>query len=170
MAELNRRKAVVFMHPNVHSTSLALNLNIPEFYIEFLFDTTRAVTNLIFTGTIERYPEIQWILAHTGGTAPYIAWRLSLANADPKILDRAAWGVLSYLKCFYYDTALSTSPYGMCALLELVDPSQILFGSDYPFAPAPIVMKEVHDQQEIKFFDDKTRLMVDRNNALALFH
>jgi predicted TIM-barrel fold metal-dependent hydrolase len=169
MEELNRRKAVVFVHPNLHSSSAALNLDIPAFYIEFLFDTTRAITNLIFSGTAERYPEIRWIFAHAGGTVPYITWRLSLGDFDPKILERAPRGVLAYLKSFYYDTGLSTSPYALRALFELVPPTQILFGSDFPFAPAPLVVKEVNDLQAIQFLDDNSRNMVDRTNALGLF-
>ena len=169
MEELNRRKAVVFIHPNLHSSSAALNLNIPTFYTEFLFDTTRAITNLIFSGTAERYPEIRWIFAHAGGTVPYIAWRLSLADFDPNILERAPRGVMAYLKSFYYDTGLSTSPYALRSLLELVPPTQILFGSDFPFAPAPLVVKEVDDLQAIQFLDENTRFMMDRTNALGLF-
>ena len=146
-----------------------MSLDIPAFYIEFLFDTTWAITNLIFSGTAERYPDIRWIFAHAGGTVPYIAWRLSLANFDPKVLERAPRGVLAYLKSFYYDTGLSPSPHALRALLELVPPTQILFGSDFPFAPAPLVTKEVNDLQAIQFLDDNTRIMVDRTNALGLF-
>jgi predicted TIM-barrel fold metal-dependent hydrolase len=169
MFELNKRKTVVFIHPNIHPSSSDLKLDIPGFYIEFLFDTTRAVTNLILSGVVERYPDIRWILAHAGGTVPYIAWRLSLANMDPKLLEKAPRGVLAYLKNFYYDTALSTSPYAMLSLKELVGPSQILFGSDFPYAPAPLVAKEVMDLQKLEMFNNRERQLMERKNALHLF-
>jgi predicted TIM-barrel fold metal-dependent hydrolase len=169
MFELNKRKTVVFIHPNVHPSSYDLKLDIPGFYIEFLFDTTRAVTNLILSGVIERYPDIRWILPHAGGTVPYIAWRLSLANMDPKLLEKAPRGVLAYLKTFYYDTALSTSSYAMFSLKELVGSSQILFGSDFPYAPAPLVAKEVTDFQKLEMFNNRERRLIERNNALHLF-
>lgn len=169
MAELNRRKAIVFIHPNIHPSSEDLPLSMPGFLIEFLFDTTRAVTNLIFTGTLERYQNIRWILSHAGGTVPYIAWRLSLANFDPEFLKRSPRGMLAYLKSFYYDTTLSTSPYAMKTLLELVEPSQILFGSDFPFAPEPLVAREVGDLQKLNFLNDKTLKAIVRDNALTLF-
>jgi predicted TIM-barrel fold metal-dependent hydrolase len=169
MAELNSRKAVVFVHPNIHPTSERLELNIPGFYLEFLFDTTRAVANLIFTGAVERYPDIRWILAHAGGTVPYVAWRLSLANLDPSTIEKAPRGVLAYLRSFYYETALSPSPYAMPALLNLVDASQVLFGSDYPYAPSPLVAKEISDLQELKMVDEVTQKAIARENALALF-
>jgi predicted TIM-barrel fold metal-dependent hydrolase len=136
MAELERRKAVVFVHPNMHKTSTALGLSTPGFLVELPCDTTRAAVNLILSGTTETYPRIRWILAHAGGFLPYIAWRLALAD---KLLGYAAkmpLGVLTYVRRFYYETALSASPYAMAALRALDEPSHILSGSDYPFAPA----------------------------------
>lgn len=153
----------------MHPSSETLNLDMPGFLIEFLFDTTRAVINLIYTGTLERYPNLRWILSHAGGTVPYIAWRLSLANFEPKFLEKAPRGMLAYLKSFYYDTALSTSPHAMKSLLELVEPSQILFGSDFPFAPKPLVAKEIDDLQTLGFFQAPSLQAIARDNALSLF-
>jgi 6-methylsalicylate decarboxylase len=132
MAELDLRKAVVFVHPNLHKTSTELRLVAPGFLVEFVCDTTRAATNLILTGTLEKYPRIRWILAHAGGFLPFIAWRLSLASGLPGIRVKAPKGILHYIRSFYYDTALSPSPYAIAALRELVEPEHILFGSDYP--------------------------------------
>ena len=171
MAELDRRKCVVFIHPNIHSTSDKLPLNIPGFFIEFMFDTTRAVTNLVFSGVMERYPNIKWIVAHAGATVPYLAWRLSLADIlpDTPYAKTMPKGALAYLKKLYYDTALSPSAYAMASLLQLVEPTQILFGSDFPFAPRDLVAKEVNDLNELSVFDDEIRQMVYRDNALKLF-
>ena len=169
MAELNRRKTIVFVHPNVHKTSTEIGLNIPEFFVEFLCDTTRAAMNLIFKGATERYPDIRWILSHAGGFLPYIAWRLSLADGIPPLAKNAPQGVLTYIKRFYYDTALSPSPFAMAALKELVDPSHILFGSDYPFAPAMVAGMEVQALDQLKVFDAATKAGIDRGHALNLF-
>lgn len=169
MFELNRRKAIIFIHPNIHPSSEKLNLDMPGYLIEFLFDTTRAVVNLIYTGTLERYGDLRWILSHAGGTVPYIAWRLSLANFEPAFLKKAPRGMLTYLKSFYYDTTLSTSPYAIKTLLELVEPSQILFGSDFPFAPEPLVAKEIDDLQRLDLLKNKTLKAIERDNVLRLF-
>lgn len=131
MAELDRREAVVFVHPNLHKTSTELDLTTPGYLVEFLCGTTRAATNLILSGTMERHPRIRWILAHAGGFLPYIAWRLSLANEMPSYKLAAPEGVLHYVRRFYYDTALSPAPYALSALREMVDADHILFGSDY---------------------------------------
>lgn len=169
MHELNRRAAVVFVHPNLHPTSDTLSLQAPGFLVEFLCDTTRAATNLIMTGTLEKYPRITWILAHAGGFLPYIAWRLSLANLMADIAVNVPQGVLTYVRRFYFDTALSPSPFAMAALQQLVEPSHILFGSDFPFAPAPLTANQVAQLDELTIWSQDEKDGVRRGNALSLF-
>lgn len=169
MAELDRRQATVFVHPNLHATSTQLQLDAPGFLVEFLCDTTRAATNLILSGTMERHPRIRWILAHAGGFTPYIAWRLSLANMLPETFERAPQGVLTYLQRFWFDTALSPSPCAMAALKELVGPSRILFGSDFPFAPEPVTGLQTQQFAALTCFDAAQKAAIQRGNALSLF-
>lgn len=169
MAELDRRHATVFIHPNLHATSTTLNLDTPGFLVEFLCDTTRAATNLVLSGTTTRYPNIRWILAHAGGFTPYIAWRLSLANMLPQVAELVPDGVLSHIQRFWFDTALSPSPYAMPALKALVGPDKILFGSDFPFAPEPVTGMQTRQLQSLECFDDTERSAIYRRNALALF-
>ncbi|MCG3193815.1 MAG: hypothetical protein DIJKHBIC_03069 [Thermoanaerobaculia bacterium] len=169
MMELDARRAVVLVHPNLHASSRQLGLGAPGFLLEFPCDTTRAAVNLILTGTVERYPRIRWILAHAGGFLPYVAWRVSLASASPELQERAPRGVLTYMRRFYYDTALSPSRYSMAALRELVDPSHILFGSDYPFAPAPLVALECQTLERASGWPDTAKLGINRGHALTLF-
>ncbi|HEY7160830.1 MAG TPA: amidohydrolase family protein [Acidobacteriota bacterium] len=170
--ELNRRSAIVFVHPNtVPPGSNVPKLNYPFGIIEFLFDTTRCITNLLFSGTLERYPNIRYIFSHSGGTVPYIAWRI--ANS-PKVVagnleKNVPKGPMYYLQRLYYDTALSTSEFALAALRQFVPTSQILFGSDYPMVPEIAVKMEVADYEASKVLDDSTRNAIDRQNALALF-
>lgn len=168
MAELDRRQAVVFVHPNIHPTSAQVGLSIPGFFVEFLCDTSRAVANLVFSGTLERYGRIRWILSHAGGFIPFIAWRLALADGIPELAAKAPKGVLSYLKALYYDTALSPSPYALASLLQLVDPSHILFGSDFPFAPEMAVGLEAHTFATSPVLDEALRAQIGRANGAAL--
>jgi predicted TIM-barrel fold metal-dependent hydrolase len=168
MAELDRRAALVFVHPTVPKSSQALALDIPGFMAEFTFDTSRAALNLIWRGTVERFPNVRFILSHAGGTAPYLAWRWSLADAFPALRERAPKGVLHYLRRFFYDTALSASPHALRSLQELVPPSQILFGSDFPFAPEPIAAASVKGLAGYAGFDEADRRAIERDNALTL--
>jgi predicted TIM-barrel fold metal-dependent hydrolase len=71
-AELNRRKAVVFVHPETPPAARDIKLSFPGAMIEFTFDTTRMTANLILSGTLERYPDVKIILPHAGGTVPYL--------------------------------------------------------------------------------------------------
>lgn len=169
MSELNRRETVVFVHPNMHETSESLSINTPGFMVEFLCDTTRAAVNLVLTGTIEKYPKIKWILAHAGGFLPYVAWRISLGNMMKEIAVNAPQGILEYIKRFYFDTALSPSPMAMAALKELVEPSHILFGSDFPFAPAPLAALQVDTLEKSTIWNDQEKYGINRGNALRLF-
>jgi 6-methylsalicylate decarboxylase len=165
-SELNRRKALVFIHPTVPAINRQLQLDLPPFLVEFVFDTTRAVVNLLYSGTLERCPDVRFILAHAGGTIPYLAQRIAMGQV---MLPGAPQGTLTYLKRLYYETALSTSPYALRALQELVDTSHILFGSDYPFAPEIATDLAIRGIEAYGGFDDGARALVERENALALF-
>ena len=170
MAELDRRRAVVFIHPQVPTTGVAPNVGIPVFAMDFTFDTTRAAFNMVFNGTIERHPGIRFILAHAGGTVPYLAWRFGLIWAPGSELEsRAPKGAMHYLRSFWYDTALSATPQALGSLLQLVGPDRILFGSDFPFAPEAITRASVAGLTRSDLLDDAARASIDRGSALALF-
>ncbi|MCI2954803.1 amidohydrolase [Staphylococcus caprae] len=78
MANLNQRDAIVFVHPSSASSRFkAPQFVFADFIEEFTFNTTRAASNLIFSGTMERYSNIKFILAHAGGTLPYLKWRIN---------------------------------------------------------------------------------------------
>jgi 6-methylsalicylate decarboxylase len=167
--ELNRRKTAVFVHPEVSPTSREIKIQIPGALVEFVFDTTRMVANLVFSGTMERNPDLRIILPHAGGTVPYLAGRIALGDMIPELHAKAPKGALAYLKRFYYETALSTAPTALSSLEELVDPSHILFGSDHPFAPPQLIQAEVEGLKRYGGFDESTRAAIERDNALPLF-
>lgn len=169
MTELNRRKAIVFVHPNLHISTNLLKLDIPGFLIEFLCDTTRAAVNLILTGTVEKYSNIKWILAHSGGFLPFIAQRVAIADEIPDYRIKIPKGVMHYIKSFYYDTALSPSRYSQVVLKELVDPDHILFGSDFPFAPDKLTTLQCRILEKSEIWADEINYGINRGHALKLF-
>ena len=69
-AELNRRRARVFLHPTSPACWEHTSLGRPRPMLEFMFDTTRAVVNLVLNGTLERSPDIELIVPHAGATLP----------------------------------------------------------------------------------------------------
>jgi 6-methylsalicylate decarboxylase len=166
---LNERGSVVFVHPGLHPSSKGLDLPWPGFMMEYLFDTTRAAVNLIFSGALERFPRIRFILPHAGGVAPYFAWRLSVSPMIDKRLPRLTREqVYAALKHFWYDNALSPGEQTFGSLDHVARPERIVFGSDYPFAN-PDVIAEMVKTYESDFLPDTRRAAIDRGNALALF-
>ncbi len=170
MDELNKRKAVVFVHPATPIVSKGIQLEMPTAAIEYVFDTSRAILNLVWSGTAHRCPDIKFIFSHAGGTLPYVSWRAgSVVDNIPRKEKFYPLGAMEYFKRFNYDLALSSSPYAIGALQELVPRSQIFFGSDFPYAPNPMpdVTKEMFDTT--KFFSNQDRLTIGRDNAVSMF-
>lgn len=168
--ELERRKAVVLIHPcTAPPGAIVPKLSIPWGLIEFVADTSRAVTNLLHSGTLDRYPSIRYIVSHAGGTIPYISLRLKFGEEIEGVRDRMPLGTMHYLQRLYYDTTLSTSDTVLAALQQFVPTSQVLFGSDYPMVPEKVVRMETSMLESSHLLDDATRQAIDRDNALALF-
>lgn len=160
--ELNNRHAVVFVHPG--DLPCEPVPGIPPFAADFLLDTTRAAINIARSGWLERFPNVKIILSHAGGFVPYAAERIArIVSPDGKNA-----GGLARLKRFYFDTALSSSPYALPALLAFADPSHITFGSDWPYANKE---RSVNFTRQLEAYplSDAQREAIYRTNAEALF-
>jgi predicted TIM-barrel fold metal-dependent hydrolase len=169
LAALDQRSAVVFVHPALHPSSRGLALPWPGFMMEYLFDTTRAVVNLVFGGAIARYPRIRFVLAHAGGLVPYFAWRLSVSPMiDARLPQLSRTEVYKRLRHFWYDTALSPTAQTLDCLTEVAAPERVVFGSDWPFANAGVVAEAV-TTYEAASIPPEQRTAIDRRNALSLF-
>ncbi|UTD26928.1 amidohydrolase family protein [Bradyrhizobium sp. WD16] len=131
--ELNRRKAVVCVHPTTAACCGNLIPYIPDNVIEFGTDTTRTIASLVFSGAADRWPDIKFIFSHAGGTMPFLIERFEFLARMPQAAKMLPNGVRAPLQRFYYDTAQASNPAAMGALRKLVQPSQIVFGTDFPF-------------------------------------
>jgi predicted TIM-barrel fold metal-dependent hydrolase len=72
------------------------------------------------------------------------------------------------LKSFFYDVALSANPHALRSLCELVPPTQILFGTDFPFAPEPVTHLTIDGLAHYDGFDEAARRAIERDNAFSL--
>jgi len=136
--ELNRRKAVVYVHPLVADCCRALSVGAFPAVIEVPHDTTRTVTSLLLSGTFTRLPDIRWLFSHAGGTIPMLAGRIQAfygRSTRGEKGELTAEGIAEQFRKLHYDTANATSAPAMAALMKLVPTSQITFGSDYPYFP-----------------------------------
>jgi predicted TIM-barrel fold metal-dependent hydrolase len=137
MEELNRRKAVVFVHPLVANCCANLSVGAFPAVIEVPHDTTRTVVSLLLSGTFARQRDIKWIFSHGGGTIPFLAGRIE-AFYDQKARAQGGFapdGIEAEFRRLYFDTANATHPAAMAALQKLVPMSQVSYGTDYPYFP-----------------------------------
>jgi predicted TIM-barrel fold metal-dependent hydrolase len=173
-AELDRRKAIVFMHPQRNRATNMPAYSYPSGLTELVLDTTRAVHNLLWNGVFARYPNIKWILPHGGGTVPFLVYRMSAMDHNPKLAGRLPGGsVVSALRKVYYDVAEACAPGPLKALMELAEPSHILFGSDFPFSrhrdPAEDVRSLIAAFESFDGWNAAVRRGIESENALRLF-
>jgi len=163
LEELNRRKAVVFVHPTAANCCRTLIPGIATVMAEVPQDTTRAIISLLFSGTLTRLKDIKFIFCHAGGTVPVIARRMT--DYRPKdSAEKLPHGVDYELKRLYYDIAVSGYRPAIAALTGLIPTGQILFGSDFPYRS----LGETADTMSQLGLPDDDLTAIGRDNALTL--
>jgi predicted TIM-barrel fold metal-dependent hydrolase len=165
-AELNRRKAVLYTHPTVPSCCTGLQQGIPPTIVEFQADTTRALASLLQGGFVNRYPDVRIILSHAGGIMPFVIERFDFWARNPALAAQLPGGMRATLGRFFYDTAQSANPVALRALAGVVPPSQVLFGSDYPFRAVEECAQAL---RETGVYGPADLQLVEGGNALRLF-
>lgn len=167
--ELNRRNAVVYFHPTCPAFARNLVPDVPPAITEFVFDTTRAITSLLYSGTLSRCPNIRFIFSHGGGTVPFLADRIASLARRPNAGDlraRLPHGVEYELRKLYYDVVSVTgTASGLRALLDFADPRHLLFGTDFPYYR----IDQVDEGTRRTAFPEMQGSAINRDNALALF-
>jgi predicted TIM-barrel fold metal-dependent hydrolase len=170
MAELHRRKVVTFLHPTSPACFEATALGHPRPVMEFLFDTTRAVANMVVNGTLARYPDVRLIVPHAGAALPVIADRVAgfadlfgLGGLQPGAID-----VVGTLQRLYYEVGAGMPfPRHVEALLNLVDVGRLMYGTDFPFGGLPGI--EASTAALDRRFAGRDLARISRETALELF-
>ncbi len=161
--ELNRRKAFVFMHPTP-PLCCKMPPGIGSAVTEYDFDVTRGMTSLLWNGVLSRFPDIRFIIVHSGGVLPVLAGRIQ----DRVPRDRAdlyPTGSLELLRKQYYECAHATFPWVIAALMKFTSTSNILFGTDYPQEPIESTTKHLPENG----LSADVLYAIDRGNAERLF-
>lgn len=173
--KLNETNSVIFIHPCEAPTPI-VNRYMPQPLIDYPHETTRTVADIVLSGTRSSFPNLNIILSHAGGTLPFLGRRMAGAGLIRSLkCPRGPRQILSDLRSFYFDTALSSSPLQLNALLEFADPSKILFGSDVPYASFPLslymtkCLDSFFKKNQNKSNQRKLWNNINRNNAKALF-
>jgi 6-methylsalicylate decarboxylase len=161
--ELQRRRATVFVHPSHCGAPAEWKLRVPDATLEYVFDTTRAIVNMAYSGTFKRCPNAPMIFAHGGGTLPFLVPRIT-AGARSQVPD-----MVDTFRSLYFDVASAMGRQPLRALQELADPTHILWGSDLPFVSAERVAEEIDYWNAYDGLDESERMEIEQNNPLRLF-
>ena len=158
--------AVIYIHPTDPAGVEAML----DFWlmplVGFLMDTTLAASKLVFSGVVERHPNIRWVLTHMGGAIPYLAERLDRGyRAFADCRKFIAKPPSEYLKTFYYDT-VNFNPDAVEFAIAFAGPDHILAGSDYPhqIGSIPLMLQTIRDLN----VDDEVKRKIFGENASRL--
>jgi 6-methylsalicylate decarboxylase len=170
-AELNRRKATLFLHPTSPPCFDALGLGRPAPLLEFPLDTTRTIVDLLYARTLQTNPDIKVIVPHGGAALPALIARIAAFAGLPFIEPRPASEaeVFETLARLYYDVALSAHPVPFAALRRIAPITQILFGSDWPFTPEAGVARNLHQLTQANDLSESDARAIARENAERIF-
>lgn len=166
MAELNRRKALVTVHPTAADCCRNLDYapGVGPGSLEYGTDTSRAIMGLAFSGDALRFPDIRFIWSHAGGTVPFLAERIeAAARSAPAALPD---GFKAALRRFHYDTAGASNRGALASLLQLVSARQIVFGTDFP--PGASSSATAKALLDTGLFTAEDLRAIGRDNALHL--
>jgi len=165
-SELDRRAAVVFIHPA--KPQVPIIDGIPGPIVDYPFDTTRTAVQLVLNGVVARSPRVKIILSHAGGFVPYAAHRFAELAPAVRLNVPPAPELIESFRSFYFDTALSSGPASLLALQSFARPGHILYGSDFPYAPASVAASFTAQLDTFEFPRD-VRATINNGGAQQIF-
>ena len=168
--ELQRRAAVVFIHPNASPDPTFHRLGLPDSLLDFPADTSRAIANLHYSNTFARTPDAKYIVSHAGGTSPYVAGRFGIVDEMGIIEGTGERGTAAdTLRRLYWDTALSWKNPILQMLRSVVGMDQVLYGTDFPYLRRDLAVQSREDLESTPAVTEAERGAVLGANALKLF-
>ncbi len=171
--ELNRRGATLFVHPTFTKASQTLLIGLNPSVIEFMFDTTRMIANMVATGAKKRFSNIKIISTHGGGTIPYLVNRIQVLEHAFGVgtgrLELPPEEVREGIASFYYDLTAATSEAQLGAILKLVPVSQLVMGLDFPLMPKSTFAPAIADIGRYPAFNQADLQSLSHGNAGRLY-
>lgn len=169
--KLSERRAVVFVHPTHAVDTNLINPKLPQPVIDYPHETCRTIVDLLMSNYIREFAGpsgCKVLVSHAGGTFPYIATRAAVMLPDYGLTDRSAEEFLEDARELYYDLALSSNTYQLDLLLKFAKPENVLFGSDFPYAP-PATIRWHGTALDEYSMEANASFQIARGNALKLF-
>ncbi|KAJ5626399.1 2-amino-3-carboxymuconate-6-semialdehyde decarboxylase [Penicillium lagena] len=172
-AEINKLRAVVFIHPA--DTVMPEYLNFGPFVQEFPFDTARAITSIIHSSVLVRQPDIRFLFSHNGGAFPYLADRIGRQHLDNVVTKKNEGLTMRDIlatKNIYFDTSIS-SPMQYPIIKDLGIPSKrLLYATDYPYTKRDdniTYLDGYNAPKDSGLYNDAEMEGILRENSLELF-
>ena len=170
LAEADRRGTPVFVHPGVPPATGQPTFGLPLSLVEFPFETVRLAAQMLYNGTLQRFPDLPLILPHGGGGLSYYADRLTYGpTINGALADRLPDDPLEALRRPHFDLAMSGGRHSMASLRLFAGADRILVGSDYPFMPESFGAASGRGVARNADFDPSEWASVNRVNAERLF-
>jgi len=170
-SELNRRAAVVFVHPTSPQCSCCERLDriYPRPMLEFVFETTRSITDLVLSGVPNRYPDIRFVVPHAGAVLPAVTERVEMFRPLLQSGTAEVPSLRDAMQKLHFDLAGAPVPIQLGALLELADPMRLHYGSDFPFTPenvCAVLLAKIGNTEQLEIAE---RARILRENSIGLF-
>lgn len=171
LQELDRRHAVVFIHPTEAAGNAELTFGYPAPMVEYPAETTRTVVNLLDQDTITRFPNIRWIVSHGGGSLPMLITRIEelfpwKRKTDPEAVKAK---LAEQIASLYWDMAIVCYEAPLRAISASHPASRLLMGFDLPFYPSDQIAVAKRNLGEFAGFSDEEKRAIDFGNAHELF-
>jgi len=168
--ELERRKTVVYVHPNPAPDAVAHSLGLPDNLLDFPTDTNRAVAQMHYTNRFARTPNVKYIFSHAGGSIPYLAARFAIIDEMGFIEGGEQRGsAADMFGRIYWDTALAASDPVLCMLRDVAGINQVLYGTDFPYLRRDLAINSRQRILQTSELDDLERRAILGGNASRLF-
>jgi 6-methylsalicylate decarboxylase len=167
--ELERRHAVVFVHPTASPDATAHTLGLPDALIDFVADTSRAIAQLHYCNRFARTPNVKYIFSHAGGTIPYLSTRFAVVDEMGAIAGQEERGTAAdTFRRLYWDTALSWRDPMLHMLRSVVGLDRVVFGSDYPYLRRDIAVRNRKELAQTEALTQPERVALLGETALTL--
>src|SRR6266478_1558257 len=171
--ELNRRGPTLFVHPTFTKAAQTSLNGLNPSVLEFMFDTTRMIANMVATGAKKRFSNIKIISTHGGGTIPFLVSRIQTLEhtfgVGPGRIELSPEEIREGIASFYYDLTAATSEAQLFAILKLVPVSQLLMGFDFPLMPKSSFAPAITDVGRYPAFSETDLRSISYANAFRLY-
>jgi predicted TIM-barrel fold metal-dependent hydrolase len=167
--ELQRRHAVVFVHPTASPDPIAHTLGLPDALLDYPVDTSRAVAKLHYSNTFARTPDVKYLFPHGGGTIPFVASRFAIVDemdVIPGAVERGPFA--ETIERLHWDTASAFGDPVLHLMRSVAGLGNVVFGTDYPYPLDEISIGGLRALERTAELDDDERGAVLSGTAARL--